>query len=388
MKIALIHDYLTQKGGAERVFELLCKRFPEADIYTSLYSPKDTIDIGNRRVYTTKLQAIPGASKNFRLLAPLYFSAFEALDLQQYDLIISSTTSFAKSVIKRSDAYHICFCHNITRFLWDTRTYIDQYRDYKALMPIIQPIFKKLKEIDLKHAQKPDLYISNSTTVAQRIQETYKQPAITVNYPIDINRFNFSDQKEDFYLISSRLLGYKRVDVVIEAFNWLGWPLVITGNGPERDRLEAMALPNITFLGHVSDEQRKHLMSRAKAVIVAALEDYGLVPIEANASGTPVISYGAGGVLDTQIPRKTGLFFQRQSPEAIHQALIEANNIQWDYHQIREHVLNNFTEDVFFEKVTTVIKDFFAQRLADQERPLSYDASKLTELMDKYAKVC
>ncbi|MEM1252658.1 MAG: glycosyltransferase [Cyanobacteria bacterium P01_H01_bin.21] len=388
MKIALIHDYLTQKGGAERVFELLCKRFPEADIYTSLYSPNDTIDIGNRRVYTTKLQAIPGASKNFRLLAPLYFRAFEALNLQQYDLIISSTTSFAKSVIKRADAYHICFCHNITRFLWDTRTYIDQYQDYKALMPIIQPIFQKLKEIDLKHAQKPDLYISNSTTVARRIQQTYKQPAITVNYPIDINRFNFSDQKEDFYLISSRLLGYKRVDVVIEAFNWLGWPLVITGNGPERDRLEAMALPNITFLGHVSDEQRKHLMSRAKAVIVAALEDYGLVPIEANASGTPVISYGAGGVLDTQIPRKTGLFFQRQSPEALHQALIEANNIQWDYHQIREHVLDNFTEDVFFEKVTTVIKDFFTQRLADKKSPLSDNASKLTELMDNYAKVC
>ncbi|NEQ51438.1 MAG: glycosyltransferase family 4 protein [Leptolyngbya sp. SIO3F4] len=391
MKIALVHDYLTQKGGAERVFELLCKRFPEADIYTSLYSPKDTIDIGERSVYTTKLQAIPGASKNFRLLAPFYFSAFEALDLKQYDLIISSTTSFAKSVIKRPDAYHICFCHNITRFLWDTRTYIDQYKDYKALLPIIQPIFQKLKEIDLVHAQKPDLYISNSTTVAQRIQQIYQRPAITVNYPIDISRFEFSDQKEDFYLISSRLLGYKRVDVVIEAFNWLGWPLVITGNGPERERLEAMALPNITFLGHVSDEQRKYLMSRAKAVIVAALEDYGLVPIEANVSGTPVISYGAGGVLDTQIPGRTGVFFNRQSPESIHRALLKANNIQWDYHQIREHVLKNFTEDVFFEKVTTVIKDFFAEHLASEKGSLSDNASRLTELtllIDQHTKVC
>ncbi len=390
MKIALVHDYLTQKGGAERVFELLCKRFPEADIYTSLYSPKDTIDVGNRTVYTTKLQAIPGASKNFRLLAPLYFSAFEALDLQQYDLIISSTTSFAKSVVKRPGAYHICFCHNITRFLWDTRTYIDQYKDYKALMPIIQPIFNKLKEIDLIHARKPDLYISNSTTVAQRIQQAYKQPAVTVNYPIDIDRFEYSDQKDDFYLMSCRLLGYKRVDVVIEAFNWLGWPLIITGDGPERERLEAMALSNITFLGHVSDEQRKHLMSRAKAVIVAALEDYGLVPIEANASGTPVISYGVGGVLDTQVPGKTGVFFDRQSPEAVHQALLEASNIQWDYHQIRDHVLKNFTETVFFEKVTAVIKDFFAQRLAGETSFLPFDASRLAELslmIDQYTKV-
>ncbi|ESA38667.1 group 1 glycosyl transferase [Leptolyngbya sp. Heron Island J] len=359
MKIALVHDYLTQKGGAERVFELLCRQFPEADIYTSLYSPSDTIDIGDRPVHTTKLQAIPGASKNFRLLAPLYFPAFEALDLQKYDLIISSTTSFAKSVIKRPDAYHICFCHNITRFLWDTRTYIDQYKNYKALLPVIEPIFDKLRQVDFVHAQKPDLYISNSTIVTERIEQTYQQPAITVNYPIDTSQFEFSDQKDDFYLVSSRLLGYKRVDIVVEAFNWLGWPLIVTGDGPERERLELAALPNISFLGHVSDEQRKNLMSRAKAVVVAALEDYGLVPIEANVSGTPVVAYGAGGVLDTQVPGKTGVFFCRQSPEAVHRALIEANSTQWNYRQIREHVLKNFTEDVFFERVFNIIGEAY-----------------------------
>ncbi|NEZ67656.1 glycosyltransferase family 4 protein [Leptolyngbyaceae cyanobacterium CCMR0082] len=364
MKIALVHDYLTQRGGAERVFELLCRRFPDADIYTSLYSPKDTINLGDRPVHTTKLQAIPGASQNFRLLAPFYFPAFEALDLQQYELIISSTTSFAKSVIKRPNAYHICFCHNITRFLWDTRTYIDQYKSYKTLMPIIQPIFQKLREVDFVHAQKPDLYISNSSIVTERIQETYKQPAVTVNYPIDISQFEFSDQKDDYYLVSSRLLGYKRVDVVVEAFNWLGWPLIITGDGPERERLEMAALPNISFLGHVSDNQRKSLMSRAKAVIVTALEDYGLVPIEANVSGTPVVAYGAGGVLDTQLPGKTGVFFHRQSPEAVHQALLRADTIDWNYRQIREHVLKNFTEKVFFERVLKIIEEAYAKHKA------------------------
>ncbi len=391
MKVALVHDYLTQRGGAERVFELLCRRFPDADIYTSLYSPQDTIDVGNRQVNTTMLQSIPGASKKFRLFAPLYFSAFEALDLQQYDLIISSTTSFAKSVVKRPDAYHVCFCHNITRFLWDTRTYIDQYKDYRLLMPIIQPIFQKLKQFDLVHAQKPDLYISNSTIVAQRIQQVYKQPATTVNYPIDIEKFVFSDKKDDFYLISSRLLGYKRIDIAIEAFNWLGWPLIITGDGPERKRLEAIALPNITFLGHVSDDKRKYLMSRAKAVIVSALEDYGLVPIEANVSGTPVISYGAGGVLDTQIPGKTGVFFYRQSPEALLKALCEANTIQWDYKQIRDHVLKNFTEDVFFERVIKVIQDSLNKRSLGKDSPLPYEISKLNKLsliIDKDTKVC
>lgn len=391
MKVALVHDYLTQRGGAERVFELLCRRFPDADIYTSLYSPKDTIDVGNRQVNTTMLQSIPGASKKFRLLAPLYFSAFEALDLQQYDLIISSTTSFAKSVVKRPDAYHVCFCHNITRFLWDTRTYINQYKDYKALMPIIQPIFQKLKQFDLAHAQKPDLYISNSTTVAQRIQQIYKRPATTVNYPIDTEKFEFSEQKDDFYLISSRLLGYKRIDIAIEAFNWLGWPLIITGDGPERKQLESMALPNIIFLGHVSDDQRKYLMSRAKAVIVSALEDYGLVPIEANISGTPVISYGAGGVLDTQIPGITGVFFKRQSPEALLNALREANTIRWNYQQIQDHALTNFTEDVFFTRVIQVIQEFLTQHLMGQDQSLIYDLSKLNKWsmkIDKDTKVC
>ena len=361
MKIALVHDYLTQKGGAERVFELLCKHFPQADIYTSLYDADATIDVGERLVNTTSLQRIPGASQYFRLLAPFYFSAFEALDLQQYDLVISSTTSFAKAVKKRSDAYHVCFCHNITRFLWDTRTYLDQYKDYKSFLPVIQPIFKKLREMDINHAQKPDLYISNSTTVARRLQQTYGKPAVTVNYPIDADQFEFSDQKDDFYLVSSRLLGYKRVDVIIEAFNWIGWPLIIIGDGPERARLEAMALPNISFLGHVSDEQRKVLMSRARGVIVAALEDYGLVPIEANVSGTPVIAYGAGGVLDTQVPGKTGVFFYRQSPEALHQALLEARKVEWNYGQIREHVIGSFTEDVFFDKVTNIIREFCSE---------------------------
>jgi len=370
MKVALVHDYLTQRGGAERVFELLCRHFPEADIYTSLYNPETTIDIKDRSVYTTRLQSIPRASQYFRLLAPFYFSAFEALNLQPYDLIISSTTSFAKAVIKRPDAHHICFCHNITRFLWDTQTYINQYKDYKTLLPIIKPIFKKLRQVDLAHAQKPDLYIANSTTVAERIQNTYKRPAITVNYPIDIKQFQFSNQKNEFYLVSCRLLGYKRVDIVVEAFNWLGWPLLITGDGPEREDLEARALSNISFLGHVSDDERKFLMSQAKGVIVTALEDYGLVPIEANVSGTPVIAYGAGGVLDTQIPGKTGVFFHRQSPEELHQALLEAHKIRWDYNQIRHHVLNHFTEEVFFQKVTDIIDEFCNSKERDDARIL------------------
>ena len=355
MKVALVHDYLTQPGGAERVFELLCKHYPNADIFTSLYDPEKTINLGDREVRTTVLQKVPGASKNFRLMAPFYFSAFRALDLQEYDLIISSTTSFAKAVRKKPGATHICFCHNVTRFLWDTNTYLRDYATYRNIASMLEPIFQQMRKADLDSAQEPDYYIANSSTVASRIKKFYDKDSVVVNYPIDINKFVFSKDKEDFYLASARLLGYKRFDIIIEAFNWLGWPLLITGDGPERERLESRALKNIKFLGHVKDEKRSLLMSKARGIIVAALEDYGLVPVEANASGTPVIAYGKGGVLDTQIPGETGLFFNEQAPQSLQEALIKSRKIAWDYEKIRDHAIGNFSEDAFFKKVDKVI---------------------------------
>ncbi len=362
MKVALVHDYLTQRGGAERVFELICKRFPEADIYTSLYDAKNTIDLGEREVHTTYLQKWPGSIKFFRLMAPFYYNCFQSLNLLEYDLIISSTSAFAKALRKRPDAKHICFCHNITRFLWDTKVYLQEYRSFQAFYPLIEKLFQPMRSQDIIYAQYPDLYIANSSTVAKRIEKIYKKEAKVINYPVDESRFKFSDQKEEYYLVAARLISYKRIDIIIEAFNWLGLPLLIIGDGPEKLNLESRALSNIQFLGHVTDTERSHLLSKAKFVIVAALEDYGLVPIEANLSGTPVISYGAGGVLDTQIPGKTGLFFQRKSPEAIQEAVYKANKVLWDYHEIRKHALNNFTEEVFFKKVEGTIQEFNKSR--------------------------
>lgn len=356
MRVALVHDYLTQRGGAERVFELLCHHFPEANIFTSVYDPDYTIDLGERDVYTTLLQQIPGAKKYFRLLAPFYYPAFRSLDLGDYDLIISSSTSFAKCVRKKAGAKHICFCHNVTRFLWDTRNYLHEYATYQRFYPLIERIFRRMRKLDLAYAQEPDLYIANSSIVAQRIQQIYGKPAVVINYPIDSLKFEFSAQKDDYYLVSSRLISYKRIDLIIEAFNWLGLPLLITGDGPERKRLEFQALKNVQFLGHVSDAERTRLMARTRAVVVAALEDYGLVPVEANASGTPVVAYGAGGVLDTQISGQTGIFFKRQSPDALQQALLTANETQWDYSRIRQHALSRFSEEIFFSKVDRVIE--------------------------------
>jgi glycosyltransferase involved in cell wall biosynthesis len=242
--------------------------------------------------------------------------------------------------------------------LWDTKTYLREYGDYRHFYPLIENIFRVMRSADLKYSQEPDLYIANSSVVARRIQQVYGKRAIVINYPIDSKKFIFSAEKDDYYLASARLLRYKRIDVIVEALNWLGLPLIVTGDGPERARLEAQALPNIRFVGHISDAERCKLMSRAQSVIVAALEDYGLVPIEANASGTPVIAYGAGGVLDTQLHGQTGMLFKRQTPEALQSALLEAQKITWNYKEICEHAMNQFTESVFFTKVERIMDQF------------------------------
>ncbi len=358
MKIALVHDYLTQKGGAERVFELLCDHFPQADLFTSLYDPEQTIDLGDREVNTTYLQKLPSASKYFRLLAPFYYRAFRTLDLTEYDLIISSSTSFAKAVQKREDAKHICFCHNVTRFLWDTKTYLKDFSGFQNLYPLIDWVFNGMREMDCHYAQGPDLYIANSSIVAERIQHHYGKNAIVVNYPIDSAKFVYSDQKEPYSLVSSRMLSYKRIDVTIKAFNQLGMPLKIIGDGPERARLKDLAGPTVEFLGQVSDAKRGVLMANAKYVIVSALEDYGLVPVEAHARGTPVMCFGAGGVLDTQIPGETGLFFYPQTSGALAETMTDAETKNWNSSQIRDHALSNFSQKVFFEKIDRVISEF------------------------------
>jgi glycosyltransferase involved in cell wall biosynthesis len=365
MKIALVHDYLTQRGGAERVFEVLCRFFPSADLFTSLYDPQRTVDLGDRVVNTTLLQKIPGATKHFRLLAPLYYPAFRSLDLQDYDLIISSSSSFSKAVRKRPDAKHICFCHNVTRFLWDTETYLKNYSDYKLFYPILEQLLRHLVKMDQKYAQEPDLYIANSRVVAGRIRKAYGRQALTLPYPIDSNKFLFSDRKEDFYLVASRLLGYKRIDVTVQAFNELGWPLVVIGDGPEHKYLQSIASKNIQFLGYVSDADRSRLMSRAQATIITALEDYGLVPIEANASGTPVIAYGAGGVLETQVPGKTGLLFSEQTPASLSAALLDSKRATWDFANIRNYALGNFSESVFVHHVARIFEQICGSPVVD-----------------------
>lgn len=359
MKVALVHDYLTQRGGAERVFELICRHFPDADIFTSVYDPNQTIELCHRMVRTSALQCLPNVAKYFRLLAPFYYTAFRSLDLADYDLVISSTSSFAKGVRKRPGAMHICFCHNITRFLWDTPTYLREYQEFQMAYPVIKQIFKHMRKLDLSYAQEPDLYIANSTTVSKRIQDIYSKPAMTINYPVDPDRFVFSDQKDSFFLASARLMSYKRIDIIIDAFNSLGWQLLILGDGPERQRLEARANDNIFFLGHVSDRQLSLLFSKAQAVVVAALEDYGLVPIEANVSGTPVIAYGAGGVLDTQVHGETGILFEEQTSQSLYRALLEFQDRHWDYAKIRAHALENFTEKQFFKKIDQVLDEVF-----------------------------
>jgi glycosyltransferase involved in cell wall biosynthesis len=305
------------------------------------------------------LQNLPGASNHFRLLAPLYYPVFRTLDLRDYDLIISSSSSFAKAVRKKPEATHICFCHNVTRFLWDSETYLEEYKRYQQLAPLLGKIFQAMRQADKAYAQEPDIYIANSSVVAERIRKFYNREAIVINYPIDDRQFIFSDRKDDFCLAISRIMSYKRIDLTVKAFKELGWPLLIAGDGPERSRLEleAAGAKNIQFLGEVSDLKRRELLSAASSVVVTALEDYGLVPIEANASGTPVVAYGEGGIRDTQVDGKTGVLFRPQNVDALQEALLKTKEIKWDYKSIRQHALNNFSQRVFFHQVDRVIEE-------------------------------
>ncbi|CCH66004.1 Glycosyltransferase [Richelia intracellularis HM01] len=212
-----------------------------------------------------------------------------------------------------------------------------------------------MRAVDIEYSQGPDLYIANSHIVSKRIQNIYGKPTIVINFPIDTSKFIFSEKKDEYYLAAARMISYKRLDIIVEAFNWLGWRLLISGNGPEKERLQSKALGNIEFLGHTTDDKRAQLFAHAKSIIVTALEDYGLVPIEANASGTPVIAYGKGGVLDTQIPDKTGVLFSRQTPDSLQNALLRGKAINWDYQQIRNHAVANFSEEKFFRTVEQVV---------------------------------
>lgn len=342
MKLAIVHDYLCGMGGAERVFQYICEEFSEADAYALAYNPESTLPyFKGRDIRTTWLNRYVQSMDAFRWSFPLATYVMESLDLSQYDMVLSSSATVAKYVRVPNDR-HICYCYIPTRALWQTDEYFGQSR--KAAL--VRPLLSYLQRRDLAAARRVDQFIAISQTTQKHIASTYHRDSQIIFSPIDLDRFAPSQQRGEHFLVVSRLEQWKRVDYAIEAFNRLGLPLRVIGTGKEGARLRAMAGPNISFLGGVDDAALAREYAEAKAVIFTPFLEYGLIPLEANASGTPVICYGKGGITETMIPwlgdeetsgLATAVFFYEQTAEALVTAVRQFEQATFDADRLIMH---------------------------------------------------
>jgi glycosyltransferase involved in cell wall biosynthesis len=366
MKIALVHDYLNQYGGAERVLEVLCEIFPEAPIYTLLYDEAATGHVfKGREIHTSFLQKIPFARKHHRIF-PLFMPlAIEQFDLSEFDIVLSNSASFAKGVITKPHTRHISYCMTPTRFLWDdSHRFIDEFKYPWPIKKLVPLFITYLRIWDKEAACRVDKFVAISNFVKARIKKYYERDAQVIYPPVYTQKYKIAGKIDDYFLMVGRLVSYKRFDLAIKVFNAIGKPLKIVGDGPERRRLEKLARSNIEFLGLVSDYKMPEIYSRAQAVIFPQVEDFGLVPIEAMASGRPVIAYRGGGALETVIDLKeaaalgvsgpTGIFFDDQTEISLAQAIGKYYQTTWDPKAIREHALK-FDKEIFKEKILNLL---------------------------------
>jgi len=330
-----VHDYLNQRGGAERVFRHVADLYAGAPVYTSILDARATGDLVDpARVRTSVLQRLPGAGRYFRYLAPLYPAVFEYFDLAAYDLIVSTTTAWAKGVRVRADAIHVCYIHTVSRFAFDYERYVGGF----GIAALARPVVRRLVAWDRRAATRPTAFIANSHNVAKRINDYYGRAAYVVHCPVDVERFARGADDGDYLLVVSRLLAYKRIDVAIDACRIAGLRLLVVGDGPARRDLEARAADSRTeFLGNVDDAALRAVMGRARAVIVPGEEDYGLVPLEGNASGRPAIAYGRGGALETIVPGRTGELFYEPTAESLAAVLERFDPGRYDRAVLRAH---------------------------------------------------
>ena len=333
LRIAVVHDFLYTYAGAERVLEQIIDLFPDCDIFSLFdFVPAEHRHfLRGKKPKTSILQRIPLAAKKHRALLPLMPFAIEQLDLSSYDIVISSSYTAAKGVLTGPDQLHICYCHSPVRYAWDLQhQYLErQNLRYSPKAMLARSILHYIRTWDARSSLGVDVYVANSDYIARRIEKTYRRKAVTIYPPVEVGRFRADADREEYYLTASRMVPYKRIDLIIEAFNRMpNRKLVVVGEGPDLRKLADQAGPNIEFTGYLPDKEFAHHLQRAKAFIFAAEEDFGIVPVEAMAAGTPVIAFGRGGVTESVIDGETGLFFPYQHPESILQAVerFEAQN--------------------------------------------------------------
>jgi len=359
MKVAIIHDWLTGMRGGERCLEIFCELFPEADLYTLLHIPGSVSPtIEKMGIKTSFIQNLPFSKKGYRKYLPLFPMAIESFNLKGYDLILSCSHCVAKGIIPSPDALHISYVLTPMRYAWDMYgEYFGENRNRMILFFI-----HYLRMWDVTSSQRVDHFLCISKHVENRIKKFYRREAEVIHPPVEIKRFRLQDRKENFFLIVSSFAPYKKIDLAIEAFNQLGYPLKIIGSGPEEKRLRSMAGPHVEFLGWLPDEVIADLYSKCRALIFPGEEDFGIVPLEAMACGKPVIAYGRGGTLETIISydqrgsvrgdTPTGLFFYEQNIDSLINAVEQFGRIEREFDPvaIRNHTLKWDTE-IFKEKI-------------------------------------
>ena len=357
MKVGLVHDHLNQLGGAVRVLKVFCEMYPESPVHTLIYDEKNTHQLfSDYKIIESFIAKFPLARKKFRWYLPMMVPATESYDLSGYDVILSDSSGLAKGVITPPKTLHVCYCHTPTRYLWSDHNEIIDKLERNWLVGRLSLMYRSyLRVWDRLAADRVDRFIANSQFVARRIKKYYHRDSVVINPPVKTDNFKISDDIGDYYLIISRLRPYKKVDVAIEAFNKLGLPLYVIGEGEEKEKLRAMAGPGIKFLGYVSEEKKRKYLSRCKAFIHPQEEDFGITPVESMASGRPVIAYGAGGALETVVPNKTGILFDEQSWEALADAVIHFKSDEFNPEEIKAYT-RKFDVEEFKKRINSFVE--------------------------------
>ena len=361
MKIALVHDYLVQDGGAERVLKAFHELWPEAPIFV-LFNHKNKVEgFSNADIRQSFISKLPFGKTKYQWYLPWMPLATERHNLHQFDVVLSSTSAFAKGVLTRPDTLHISYCHTPTRYLWtDTHEYIADLKYNRLIKAFLPKLIHRLRMWDKMSVDRVDHFIANSGNVRGRIQKYYRRDSDIIYPPVDTHLYSPTPDIGDYFITGGRLVPYKRFDLVIHVFNRLRWPLKIFGTGPEYEALKSIAKENIEFLGKITDEQKVEFMRHARAFIHPQVEDFGITPIESMASGRPVIAYPVGGIAETVVPGETGVFFNEQTWESLLDALLKFDYRAWDSEKIREHA-EKYSAHHFKDKMKRYVEDRYEE---------------------------
>ena len=361
MKVAIVHYWLVNMRGGEKAIEALLEMFPQADIFTHVYNPKAvSAKINAHNVYTSRVNRLPFAKKLYQFYMPLMPNALMDFNLQSYDLVISSEAGPAKGVVPNPDAYHLCYCHSPMRYLWDM--YHEYFRVSNfAVRFFMKRIIPSLRVWDIYSANMVDRFITNSKYTAKRIQRIYNRSAEVVYGPATIEQYlNIERKPQNFYLFFGQITGYKRADIAIEACIRSGRKLIVAGVGAKKKDIKKFEKTGlVSFCGRVCDEKAAQLFSKARALLYPGIEDLGLVPIEANAAGCPVIAFRQGGVLDTVTENVTGIFFDEQTPQSLISAMdkFEQNEVTFTGREVFNNHVRQFSKEAFIQRVRRIIDE-------------------------------